>query len=136
MKRRSFLIGLGAVLAAPAIVDAENIMRIARLRKVDFDRRLPQYCTGLLFDHAGHVAGGWFKGCGLEPDPDPDEFVIAIHRGNKYATGLHQEGLAFPDNFSGSQKEIEAILWHHYPDLRIQEKGEPHRQLKSLEVYA
>ncbi len=31
--RRSFLLGLGTVLAAPALVRAESVMRIAALRK-------------------------------------------------------------------------------------------------------
>ena len=33
MNRRSLLLGLGAALAAPAIVKAENLMKIAALRE-------------------------------------------------------------------------------------------------------
>lgn len=33
MKRRSLLLGLGAALAAPAVVKAENLMRVASLRQ-------------------------------------------------------------------------------------------------------
>lgn len=33
MERRSFLLGLGATLAAPAIVRAESLMKVAKLRQ-------------------------------------------------------------------------------------------------------
>lgn len=52
--RRGFLLGLGAALAAPAVVRAENIMRVAVLRK---SASLPWQADAFAKSPLGHFVG-------------------------------------------------------------------------------
>jgi hypothetical protein len=127
MKRRSFLIGLSTVLATPAIVEASNIMRVARLRRIDFDRRQP-YSTGNLFGPDGEVAGMYWSGWKAS-DPGHSDFGFAIHSSSGHRKGIHYGNgtdgspYLFTDNVGGSQREIERLLWRDYPELHIIERA-------------
>jgi hypothetical protein len=78
IKRRSFLIGLGATLAAPAVVRAKSLMRIATPKLVPVQRRMatPDQIAGVVLGVDGDSAlvygGGMSSGlssCGYEIIP-------------------------------------------------------------------
>lgn len=106
MKRRSLLLGLGAALAAPAIVRAESIMRVASLRQ-----------TTLAFDLATGAPSDYFAqiiGIALEKG-GPGE-VIRVMLSSEFGNGIVKMSNTLERVYPGDVT--------HFPELGLVVRGE------------